>query len=81
MHEGNHHNNQQLCKEGREEACCFSSALQMKRSVQEDFKISKGLLISKGGQNEKEDRFFSRVCCDRTRGNGFKLNEGALDWA
>jgi len=24
------------------------------------------------------DRIFSRACCDRTRGNGFKLKEGRI---
>jgi len=24
------------------------------------------------------DKLFSRACCDRTRGNGFKLKEGKL---
>ena len=30
----------------------------------------------KGGSKKERDRFFSRVCCDRTRGNSFKLKEG-----
>ena len=32
----------------------------------------------KGSYKEEGDRLFSRVCCDRTRGNGFKLKEGRL---
>jgi len=27
----------------------------------------------KGGCKKEGDRIFSRVCCDRTRGNGFRL--------
>jgi len=30
----------------------------------------------KGAYNKAVDRFFSRTCCNRTRGNGFKLKEG-----
>ena len=30
------------------------------------------------GYNKEGDRHFSRVCCDKTRGNCFKLKEGRL---
>ena len=33
-------------------------------------------LFLKGSYKKEGDRVFSRVCCDRTRGNGFKLGEG-----
>jgi len=32
--------------------------------------------VPKGAYKKSGDKFFSRVCCDRTRGNGFKLREG-----
>jgi len=31
-----------------------------------------------GAYKKDGDRHFSRACCDRTGGNGFKLNEGLL---
>jgi len=34
------------------------------------------LSVTKGVYNKEADGLFSRVCCDRTRGNGFKLKEG-----
>jgi len=33
----------------------------------------------KGGYKKEGDRLLTRVCCDRTRGNGFKLEEGRFE--
>lgn len=45
------------------------------------FRLEKTRLIVafpylKGGCKKEGDRFFSRVCCDGTRGNSFRLKEG-----
>ena len=34
------------------------------------------LLYLMGNERKEEGRLFSRVCGDRTRGNGFKFKEG-----
>jgi len=34
------------------------------------------LSVSKGGYKKVGDNLFSRICCDRTQGNGSKLKEG-----
>jgi len=43
-------------------------------------RLQRGLVTAfqylKGAYKKDEDRPFSRACCDRTRGNGFKLREG-----
>ena len=44
-----------------------------KRRLQGDLKVAFQYL--KGGYKKEGDRFFSRVCCDRTRGSGFKVKE------
>ena len=46
-----------------------------KRKLQGDLRAL--FQYRKSGNCKKEgDRLFSRICCDRTRGNGFKLKEG-----
>jgi len=45
-----------------------------KRRLQGD--LIAGFQCLKGAYKKDGDRLFSRVCCDRTRGNGFKLKEG-----
>ena len=44
-----------------------------KRRLQEDLIVAFQYL--KEDCKKEGDRLFSRVCCDRTRGNGFKLKE------
>ena len=47
---------------------------QEKRSLQEELKVAFQCL--KESCKKERDRLFSRLCCHKTRGNGFKLNEG-----
>ena len=37
-------------------------------------------LVGEYNVNKEGDRLFSRVCGDRTRGNGFKLKEKRFRW-
>jgi len=37
-----------------------------------------GLSVSKGGNKKEGGSLFSSVCCDETKGNGFKLKEGTF---
>ena len=45
-----------------------------KRRLQGDLIATSQYL--KGDYKKEEDRIFSRICCDRTRENGFQLKEG-----
>ena len=44
-----------------------------KRRLQGDLVVA--LQYLKGGCKKEGDRNFSKICCDRARGNGFKLKE------
>ena len=48
------------------------------RRLQGDLRVSFQYL--KGGCKKGGDRFFSRVCGDRIRGNGFRFKEGRFMW-
>ncbi|KFQ69748.1 hypothetical protein N335_02739, partial [Phaethon lepturus] len=45
-----------------------------KRRLQGD--LTAAFQYLKGAYKKDEDRHFSKACCNRTRGNGFKLKEG-----
>jgi len=47
-----------------------------KRRLQGDLIVL--LLYLKGAYKKDGDRLFSKACCGRTRGNGFKLKEGSF---
>jgi len=47
-----------------------------KRRLQGD--LTAAFQYLKGAYKKDEDKLFSRACCDRTRGNGFKLKEGGF---
>jgi len=45
-----------------------------KRRLQGD--LTAALQYLEGAYEKHGDRLYSRVCCDRTRGNGFKVKKG-----
>lgn len=38
------------------------------------------IVYLKRGYKKEGDRSFSRACCDKTKGNGFKLKEDRFSW-
>jgi len=46
-----------------------------KRRLQRDFTVAFQYL--KGAYRKNGEKIFSRVCCNRTRSDGFKLREGS----
>jgi len=62
------------------EHLCFEDGLRElglfsleKRRLRRDFMAA--FQDSKGAYKKDRDKLFSRACCDKTRGNGFKLKE------
>jgi len=59
-----------FCEERVRELGLFSLG---KRRLQVD--LTTAFQYLKGANKKSGDKYFSRACCDRTRGNGFKVNE------
>ena len=59
------------CKDKLKELGLFSLE---KRRLRGDLRVAFQYL--NGGYKKEGDRLLSRVCCDKTRGNCFKLKEG-----
>jgi len=65
---------------GMEHLCCEERLRELGLFSLEKRRLSGDLIGAsqylKGAYKKDGDKFFSRACCNRTRGNGFKLEEG-----
>jgi len=63
--------------QGLEHLCCEERLRELGLFIPEKRRLCGHPIVAFQGAYKKDgDRLFSRACCDRTRGNGFKLKEG-----